>query len=147
MTVRGSCGWHVRQRPCRCRSRSQLCGAAFRGFRITDDQSLSLPKDLSCLTGKTRLIERRKHENVYGTHPVTSNRTKWVRNPEVSFQFPVTVFTGVPEQSKKSDASYARALRLAAAKAGIDKILVYWGMVETETKDLATKNVSWVPIL
>jgi hypothetical protein len=61
--------------------------------------------------------------------------------------FSVSVFTGVPEQGKKADASYAKGLRLAAAKAGIDKILVYWGMLETETKDLATKNVSWVPIV
>ncbi|MFH1027827.1 MAG: aminopeptidase [Pseudomonadota bacterium] len=61
--------------------------------------------------------------------------------------FPVTVFTGVPAQGNKAGASYAKALRLAAAKAGIDKILVYWGMLETETKDLATKNVSWVPIV
>jgi hypothetical protein len=61
--------------------------------------------------------------------------------------FPVSVFTGVPMQGEKGVASYAKALRLAAAKAGIDKILVYWGMLETETNDLATKNVSWVPIL
>ena len=61
--------------------------------------------------------------------------------------FSVNVFTGVPGQGKKADTSYAKALRLAAAKAGIDKILVYWGMLETETKDLATKNVSWVPIV
>jgi len=61
--------------------------------------------------------------------------------------FSVSVFTGVPEQGEKSDVSYAKSLRLAAAKAGIDKILVYWGVMETETKDLATKDVSWVPIL
>jgi len=61
--------------------------------------------------------------------------------------FPVSVYTGVPEQGNKAEGSYAKALRFAAAKAGIDKILVYWGMVETETKDLATKNVSWVPIV
>jgi hypothetical protein len=61
--------------------------------------------------------------------------------------FSVSVFSGVPTQGNKADASYSKALRLAAAKAGIDRILVYWGMVETETKDLATKNVSWVPIV
>jgi hypothetical protein len=61
--------------------------------------------------------------------------------------FPVSVFSGVPKQGEKGDASYAKSLRLAAAKAGIDKILVYWGMLETETKDLATKDVSWVPIV
>ena len=61
--------------------------------------------------------------------------------------FSVSVFTGVPEQGKKADASYSKALRLAAAKAGIYKILVYWGVMEIETKDLASKNVSWVPIV
>jgi hypothetical protein len=61
--------------------------------------------------------------------------------------FSVSVFTGVPAQGKNADASYSKALRLAAAKAGIDKILVYWGMLETETKDLETKNVSWIPIV
>jgi hypothetical protein len=61
--------------------------------------------------------------------------------------FSVSVFTGVPDQVNKADTNYAKELRFAAAKAGIDKILVYWGMLETETKDLATKNVSWVPIV
>jgi hypothetical protein len=61
--------------------------------------------------------------------------------------FPVSGFSGVPGQGENADARYAKSLRLAAAKAGIDKILVYWGMLETETKDLATKNVSWVPIV
>ena len=50
-------------------------------------------------------------------------------------------------QGKNADASYSKTLRLAAAKAGIDKILVYWGVLEIETKDLASKNVSWVPIV
>ncbi len=61
--------------------------------------------------------------------------------------FMVSVFTGVPEQDKKSNQSYAKSLRLAAAKAGIGKILVYWGVLESGTKNLATKTVSWVPIV
>ncbi len=61
--------------------------------------------------------------------------------------FMVSVFTGVPEQDKKSNQSYAKSLRLAAAKAGIGKILVYWGVLESGTKNLATKSVSWVPIV
>ncbi len=36
---------------------------------------------------------------------------------------------------------------MAAAKAGIDKILVYWGVTESETKDLSTKSVSWIPVV
>jgi hypothetical protein len=61
--------------------------------------------------------------------------------------FSVTVFTGVPEPDKKSNASYATALRYAAAKAGIGKILVYWGVLESGTRNLATRTVSWVPIV
>jgi hypothetical protein len=61
--------------------------------------------------------------------------------------FSVSVFTGVPEQNKKENEGYSKALRLAAAKAGIGKILVYWGVLESGTRNLATKSVSWVPIV
>jgi hypothetical protein len=61
--------------------------------------------------------------------------------------FSVSVFTGVPEQEKKANVSYAKALRFSAAKAGIDKIIVYWGVLESGTKNLVTKTVSWVPIV
>lgn len=61
--------------------------------------------------------------------------------------FAVNVFTGVPEKNKETNVSYAKALRLAAAMAGIDKILVYWGVLESGTKNLATKSLSWVPIV
>jgi hypothetical protein len=61
--------------------------------------------------------------------------------------FSVSVFTGVPEQVNGSGATYARALRLAAAKGGIQRILVYWGLLESGTKNLATRTVSWVPFV
>ena len=61
--------------------------------------------------------------------------------------FSITVFTGVPESDKKENTSYAKALRLAAAKAGIEKIFVYWGILESGTSNLATKTISWVPIV
>ena len=61
--------------------------------------------------------------------------------------FSVTVFTGVPEADKKANTSYAKALRFAAAKAGIEKIFVYWGVLESGTRNLATKTISWVPIV
>jgi len=61
--------------------------------------------------------------------------------------FSVNVFTGVPEQDKKTNTSYAQALRFAAARAGIEKIIVYWGLLESGTANLATRTVSWVPII
>ncbi|MCP4702934.1 MAG: aminopeptidase [Gammaproteobacteria bacterium] len=64
--------------------------------------------------------------------------------------FSVSVFTGIPENNpedkKKSNISYSRVLRYSAAKAGIQKIFVYWGVLEAGSKNLATKIVSWVPI-
>jgi hypothetical protein len=61
--------------------------------------------------------------------------------------FSVSVFTGVPEEAKAKSSSYSSALRLAAAKAGISTIVVYWGILESGVENLATKTVSWVPII
>ena len=61
--------------------------------------------------------------------------------------FSVSVFTGVPEKEKEETASYAKSLRLAAAKSGIGTIVVYWGALESGSGNLATKSVSWIPIV
>ena len=60
--------------------------------------------------------------------------------------FATSMFSGVP-QSAQEGGGYARLLRLAAAKAGIRSIVVYWGVLETGRIDLATKAISWVPIV
>jgi hypothetical protein len=97
-------------------------------------------------SGKKEQLSLRKGEPLLliqsGAMVPEQEMTEWMGK-----YFSVSVFTGVPMQGKNADAGYSKALRLAAAKAGIDKILVYWGMLETETTDLATKNVSWVPIV
>lgn len=56
----------------------------------------------------------------------------------------VSVFTGVPV-SRADD--YSMSLRLAAAKGGYERIVAYWGLLETAQKDLGTKAVSWVPFV
>jgi hypothetical protein len=43
--------------------------------------------------------------------------------------------------------SYSKALRLAAARGGYDKIVCYWGVLESARVNKATKFVSWVPIV
>lgn len=55
----------------------------------------------------------------------------------------VSVFSGVP----LSGGDYAMSLRLAAAKGGYEKIVVYWGLLETAQKGLGTKAVSWAPFV
>ena len=60
--------------------------------------------------------------------------------------FNVAVFSGIPEEDMEAT-RYAQALRLAAAQGGYENIVVYWGLLETTQDDLATKSVSWVPIV
>lgn len=57
----------------------------------------------------------------------------------------VSVFSGVPLAQGNND--YAMTLRLPAAKGGFEKIVTYWGLLETAQKGLATKAVSWVPFV
>ncbi|HKQ40109.1 MAG TPA: aminopeptidase [Verrucomicrobiae bacterium] len=64
---------------------------------------------------------------------------------ELSKYYNVTPFPGVPES--KEGASYAKTLRLAAARGGNQAIICYWGILETAQQDLATKQLSWVPLV
>ncbi|MCL1860340.1 MAG: hypothetical protein FWG52_02230, partial [Proteobacteria bacterium] len=49
-----------------------------------------------------------------------------------------------PDESAEG---YSRSLRLAAARSGCEKIVVYWGMLESARENLATSAVSWVPVV
>jgi hypothetical protein len=74
---------------------------------------------------------------------------------ELSKYFRVTPFSGVPTMTRsgrdaiesRNPESFAQSLRLAAARGGNDVILCYWGILESATEDLATKTVSWVPVV
>jgi hypothetical protein len=44
-------------------------------------------------------------------------------------------------------ASYSKSLRLTAAQGGYDKIVCYWGQLESAEVDQATKIISWIPII
>jgi hypothetical protein len=74
--------------------------------------------------------------------------------------YTVAGLTGVPERANAPGAkgsasrepdttpnSYAMTLRLAAAKGGYEKIVAYWGVLETARESQATKAVSWVPFV
>jgi hypothetical protein len=66
----------------------------------------------------------------------------------LSSNFHVVPFSGVPGATQPTDTgrgAYSRLLRLAAARAGSEAILCYWGILESGTEDLRTKTVSWVP--
>ena len=59
--------------------------------------------------------------------------------------FNVVPFSGQPPRTNSE--SYAKSLRLAAAQAGCETILCFWGTLESARRDLDTKTISWVPIV
>jgi hypothetical protein len=67
--------------------------------------------------------------------------------------YTVGVFSGVPPvvqtpaAGERPAETYARSLRLSAAQGGYEKVVVYWGLIETAQENLVTKSVSWVPIV
>lgn len=67
----------------------------------------------------------------------------------MSKYYTVTPFTGIPQdKNKDKDSSiYSKSLRYAAATAGIETIVVYWGIIDTETDPSFSKTISWIPIL
>ncbi len=65
---------------------------------------------------------------------------------ELAKHFRVVPFSGVVDE-QISKGNYAKALRLAAARGGYEFLICYWGILEAEQKNLATKTVSWVPII
>ena len=60
-------------------------------------------------------------------------------------EFHVVPFSGQPP--RKENESYAKSLRLAAAQAGCEHVVCYWGVLESARKELSTKTISWVPIV
>jgi len=75
---------------------------------------------------------------------------------ELGKHFTVIPFSGVPQVRKTTAGertesfdpeSYAKSLRLTAARGGAEVIVCYWGVLESENEHLVTKTVSWVPIV
>ncbi|KFC97783.1 hypothetical protein [Leminorella grimontii] len=82
--------------------------------------------------------------------------------PDVEMQqalaqhYSVALYSGIPPDSgyrygqttdNAASVDYPRLLRLTAANGGQDKILVYWGQLESGSENEATKVVSWVPFV
>jgi hypothetical protein len=66
--------------------------------------------------------------------------------------FRAVPFSGIrsewPLGEGKHDAEKSsKALRLAAAQAGAEKILCWWGSLEVARHDLATKTITWLPVV
>jgi len=70
---------------------------------------------------------------------------------ELEKHFRTMPFTGVPPYHPNAGGAsdpetFAKSLRLAAARAGNDVIVCYWGFLEAMSENLPTKPVSWLPV-
>lgn len=72
---------------------------------------------------------------------------------EMEKHFQVVPFSGAPRLRRTAidpepgeSFSYSKSLRLAAARAGAETIVCYWGAMEAARRKMETKTVSWVPI-
>lgn len=65
--------------------------------------------------------------------------------------YTVSSFSGVPLDApvygEPPRAPYAQLFRMAAAKGGYETVIVYWGILESASKDLGGKAISWVPVI
>lgn len=63
----------------------------------------------------------------------------------VNRHFVAVPFSGQPAVTDRP--AFAKALRFAAAQAGCEVVICYWGALESAVQQHGTKAVSWVPIL
>ncbi|MDP0500193.1 MAG: aminopeptidase [Verrucomicrobiota bacterium JB022] len=61
--------------------------------------------------------------------------------------FSVEPFTGQPDPDDFKAAPLHKRLRLAAARGGIDTLVVYWGLVDSTKEGEVTNSVSWLPFV
>src|SRR6266516_6716292 len=73
---------------------------------------------------------------------------------EMSKHFTVVPFSGRPPARDSigsleslDSTGFSRSLRLAAARAGAETIVCYWGILESAREKMAAKAVSWVPLV
>jgi hypothetical protein len=108
-----------------------------RGGRITEEQiaqSLDAAARIKLRKGSSVLLIQSGAQ-----HPDPPMRRA------LETHFNVLPFSGQPPRTNSE--SYAKSLRLAAAQAGCETILCYWGSLESARRDLDTKTISWVPIV
>lgn len=82
------------------------------------------------------LLAQRFHTTAFSGQPGADRRPSWRDRPVTD-----------PAAEKRPANSYSQSLRLAAARGGYDKIICYWGVLESEHVNQATKFVSWVPLV
>ena len=62
-------------------------------------------------------------------------------------RFTVSSISGRPEAKSDPGRALSKTLRLVVARSGYDKIVCYWGVLESARENKFTSVISWVPIV
>jgi hypothetical protein len=103
--------------------------------------------DIRRILDETRSFNLREQSNVLlvqsGAHHPDNEMIQ-----ALSKHFTVVPNSGIPSDLRaEEEGDVSKALRLAAAHAKAETIIVYWGKVEMKRDDLPTGLVSWVPVV
>jgi len=119
---------------------------------VVRDQS-AFEEDIQQALDKARPIRLKPHSTIL----LIQSGAMFPDGPivaELSKHFTVVPFSGRPPArdsigslESRDSTGFCRSLRLAAARAGAETILCYWGMLESAQEKMATKAVSWVPLV
>ena len=97
-------------------------------------------------------VAREKKSSPYAPlHTQATRNVAVITDPEK----PVTIIPlkTLAKEHYRSDAiaedaaAFSRLMRMAAARAGASTVVCYWGILESGDEKLATKTVSWLPML
>ncbi len=97
------------------------------GLQLKSGESLLVVQSGQTVPDARMVEELNKH---YRAIPFSGIRSDWAR-----------------QTPDNPDDHYAKSLRLAAAQAGAQKILCYWGNLEVARHDLSTKTITWLPVI
>ena len=119
---------------------------------VARDQS-AFEEDIQRALDKARPIRLKPHSTIL----LIQSDAMFPDGPmaaELSKHFTVVPFSGRPSARDSfgsldtlDSAALSRSLRLAAARAGAETILCYWGILESAQEKMAAKAVSWVPLV
>jgi hypothetical protein len=104
-------------------------------------------KDIEKILDDTRSFAVKEYSNILLVQSGSSHPDREMVE-QLSKHFTVIPYTGVPKDLREeADDDVSKALRLAAAHAKAETIVVYWGTLEMKRDELATGIVSWVPVV
>ncbi len=110
------------------------------------DAGKASDKDIERILDDTRSFALKEYSNILLVQSGSAHPDREMVE-QLSKHFTIIPYTGVPKDLQEEAEDVSKALRLAAAHAKAETIVVYWGTLEMKRDELATGLVSWVPVV